>query len=149
MKRFLYLTIVLALGVAGCSQGNAPTAAPPDASISLAIEPEPVTVGESTLMVTLRDGSGDAVDGATLNVQGNMDHAGMAAVERVVNVSSSGEYTVPFEWTMGGGWTIIVTASLPDNGGEVSQTFDTFVEAVSSESIIRQGANSGDDSMSD
>jgi hypothetical protein len=40
---------------------------------------------------------------------------------------------------MGGGWEVKVTAKLPNNAGEASQTFKLFVEAVSKQSIVNQG----------
>jgi hypothetical protein len=44
---------------------------------------------------------------------------------------------------MGGGWIITVTAQL-SGGGEVSKTFDFFVDAVSSESIINRSNDKND-----
>lgn len=134
--------LLIALMLAGCAQAN--TASPPapvDASMTMRAEPEPLAVGETTLIVTLTDGSGAPIDGATLNIHGDMDHEGMVAVVREVSESADGEYRVPFEWSMGGGWIVTVTAQLPENSGQLTQTFEYFVEAVSSESIINQHAN--------
>jgi hypothetical protein len=79
-----------------------------------------------------------------------MDHAGMESVDREVKESTNGVYRVPFEWTMGGGWIVGVTAQLPNNGGEISKTFEFFVEAVSSESVIhRPGAEATAESSMD
>lgn len=128
------------LAVAGCAQATQPTAAPPDVQIKLACVPEPPAVGESTLVITLTEGEGTPVDGASIHVEGNMDHAGMDPSNGETSTGSNGEYRVPFEWTMGGDWLVTVTATLPD-GGEVSQTFPVFVEAVSSNSIIHQSDN--------
>ncbi|MBZ0283824.1 MAG: FixH family protein [Anaerolineae bacterium] len=108
-----------------------------DVDIAIRVEPEPLTVGKSTLIITLTDSSDSHVDGAKLQIQGNMDHAGMTPVNRETSESSNGEYHVPFEWTMGGGWIVTVTAELP-NGGEANDTFEFFVEAVSSESVINR-----------
>ena len=122
----------------GCGQQITPTATPIPVEISLRAEPEALAVGSTTLIVRLTDASGTPIDGATLQVHGDMDHEGMAPVDREVSESASGEYRVPFEWSMGGGWIVTVTAQLPDNGGEVSESFDFFVEAISSESIINR-----------
>ena len=45
---------------------------------------------------------------------------------------------------MGGGWIVDVTATLPDNGGVASETFELFVEAVSSDSIINRSDDEGE-----
>lgn len=140
MKNILLLFIAgfILLILTACGQPSAAMTVPVDVDIAVRVEPEPLAVGETTLIVTLTNGSGSHIDGAKLQVHGNMDHAGMMPVDREVNESANGEYRVPFEWTMGGGWIVTVTAQLPNNGGEISKTFEYFVEAVSSESIINQ-----------
>lgn len=137
LKAFLSLVMLAAILVA-CGQQTTPTATPIPVEISLRAEPEALAVGSTTLVVRLTDVSGTPIDGAALQVHGDMDHEGMAPVDREVSESVSGEYRVPFEWSMGGGWIVIVTARLPNNGGEVSERFDFFVEAISSESIINR-----------
>lgn len=136
--------MLLALLLAACGPQNEPTPAPPDLDLSVQVEPDPPAVGEAVLIITIKDASGSPVDGATLQVHGDMDHEGMTPVDREVSESAGGEYRVPFEWTMGGGWIVTVTAQLPDGGGTVSETFDFFVEAVSSESIINRSRDQGD-----
>jgi YtkA-like len=140
MKAVLMLVMLLlvSLVMVACGEQSAAPPASLDINMVARVEPEPPAVGESTLIVTLKDASSAPIDGAMLRVQGNMEHAGMAAVNREINQSSNGEYRIPFEWSMGGGWVVEVTAQLPNNGGETSKTFEFFVEAVSSESIINR-----------
>jgi hypothetical protein len=109
-----------------------------DITMTLAAGDEPFAIGETQLVVTLMQADGTPIDDAELQVVGNMDHAGMIPVERAVRGGEAGRYTVPFEWTMGGGWIVTVTATLPDNGGQISRDFEFFVEAVSRQSIINQ-----------
>lgn len=134
----LFSVVMLSLLLVACGQQNAPTAPPVDVDMSVQAEPEPLAVGETTLIVTLKDASNAPIDGATLQVHGDMDHEGMTTVDREVSQSVNGEYRVPFEWTMGGGWIVTITAQLPGNSGEITETFDFFVEAVSSESVINR-----------
>jgi hypothetical protein len=143
MKPGIVLLIIFsaALALTACQQPGDATPAPVDVRISMRVEPEPLAVGDATLIITLTDASGAPVDGAALNVHGDMDHEGMVPVIRETSDSANGEYRVPFEWTMGGGWIITVTVSLPA-GGQLSDTFEYFVEAASSESIINQHASS-------
>ncbi|MCC6614122.1 MAG: FixH family protein [Anaerolineae bacterium] len=134
--------LLLSLILAACGQQAAPPT-PIDVDMSVRAEPESLAVGEAALLVTLKDADGSPIDGARLQVHGDMDHEGMTPVDREVSESTNGEYRVPFEWTMGGGWIVTVTAQLP-GGGEITQTFDFFVEAVSSESVINRGGRSDD-----
>lgn len=138
MNHIWSLLVLVGLVLAACGQQNATPPASLDIDIVARVEPELPAVGESTLIVTLKDASGAPIDGARLRVQGNMDHAGMVTINREIDQSSNGEYQIPFEWTMGGGWVVEITAQLPNNGGEASKTFEFFVEAVSSESIINR-----------
>lgn len=134
----LALGVVLIVMMASCGPQDTPVTTAGDVQMTLRVEPEALAVGDTTLIVTLKDAAGQPIDGATLTVHGNMDHEGMMPVDRETSDSTDGEYRVPFMWTMGGGWIVTVTATLPDNRGDASQSFEFFVEAVSSESIINQ-----------
>lgn len=141
LKTLLFLALVI-LMMTGCGQQTAVSTATRDIKITVRVEPEPLAIGPAILIVTLTDANGSPVDGANLLIHADMDHEGMMPIDREVSESSSGEYRVPLEWTMGGSWIVSVTARLSD-GSEVRQKFDFFVEAVSSESIINRqsGAN--------
>ncbi len=137
----IYTAVILGLLIAiltACGGQTDNTTPTTNVEISVIIEPDPPSMGESTLIVTLKDSDGNAINGATLKVHGDMDHAGMSPVDREVSASTNGEYRVPFEWTMGGGWVVTISAQLPNNGGKVEKTVNYFVEAVSSGSIINQ-----------
>ena len=134
----LFAPALMLLILTACGQQSAAMMSSVDVDITLQVGPEPLSVGETTLLIALTDSSGSRVDGAKLQVHGDMDHAGMTAVNREANESTNGIYRVPFEWTMGGGWIVTVRAQLPD-GSEISKTFEFFVGAVSSESIINLG----------
>lgn len=136
--RTLSAVLLLALLLVACGRQNAPTTTPASIDMAVRAEPEPLAVGETTLIVTLRDASAAPIEGAVLKVHGDMDHEGMTPVDREARAGAGGEYRVPFEWTMGGGWIVTITAQLPDSGGEFTKTFNFFVEAVSSESVINR-----------
>ncbi len=137
----LFIILLLSLLLGACGQQSAPTATPVNVDMSVRVEPEPLAVGEAMLIVSLKDVSGSSINGATIQARGDMDHEGMVPVVGEVGESTNGEYHVPFEWTMGGGWFVTITAQLPDNGGEISETFDFFVEAASSDSIINRNSD--------
>lgn len=134
-RLFCLLLIVIA---AACGSPGAATVEPGDITMTLRVEPEQLAVGEASLILTLKDSAGRPVDGAVVQIHADMDHEGMAAIDRETSNGSDGEYRLPVEWTMGGGWIVEVRAELPNNGGEIVETFDFFVEAVSSESVINR-----------
>lgn len=136
--KMMFGVLMFALLTAACGPQSAPPPTPADVDMSLRAEPEPPAVGDATLIVTLKDASGAPVDGAALKAHGDMDHAGMMPVDGETSESAAGEYRVPFKWTMGGGWIVTITAQLPNNGGEITKTFNFFVEAVSGESIVNR-----------
>lgn len=136
----------LTIALAACGQSNGSSGAAVDIDVAVRAEPEQLAVGETTLVVTLTDATGAPVDGASVRAHGDMDHEGMEPIDGEASSGNHGEYRVPFAWTMGGGWIVTVTAKLSD-GSETSQTFEFFVEAISSESVInRQSASSTDGS---
>lgn len=140
MKQISLILILTFILTACGAQNTAPSTE--DVTIEFAIMPDPPAVGESTLMITLRDADGTAIDGAVVSVHGDMDHEGMTPVEGEISDSHEGVYHVPFAWTMGGGWILNVSATLPDNRGIVTGQFETSVGAISQDSIINQtGAN--------
>ena len=76
------------------------------ADIQLEMSVTDALVGETTLLVTVKDEDGKAIDNpGALSIRGDMDHAGMVPVFAEAAAAVNGVFTVPFEWTMGGGWT--------------------------------------------
>jgi hypothetical protein len=136
MKHIILIFVSVFL-LAACGAQNT-TQVVTDIVIDLAVEPSPPAVGAATLLITVSDSNGTAIDGATVAVIGNMDHVGMAAVAGEATQGVDGVYAVPFEWTMGGGWILDVTVILPDNRGIATARFEEFVGAVSSESIVNR-----------
>lgn len=123
-KIVLFLLILVAL--AGCRQSAQPTPESPGLNITVAVEPEPAQVGESVLVITIRDRRDAPAAGVAVEARGDMNHAGMVPVIGSGETDAEGVVRVPFEWTMGGDWIVTVTAALAD-GTSVSQTFDFSV----------------------
>lgn len=137
MRKMLLLGTLL-LVLAGCRESIVATTAPSDVTVTMRVDPDPPSVGASTLYVTLKHMDGSPIDNAHLDVRGDMDHAGMMPIIGEANGSTNGEYAIPFAWSMGGGWKVTVTVTLPSQQGEINQTFDFFVEAISQNSIINR-----------
>jgi hypothetical protein len=125
MQRLLFLLLVLCFVLIGCRQNSEPS---PNANVQIDVryEPDPPTAGEGTIIVTLRDASGSPIDNATLDLRGDMNHAGMVPVLQQVSESENGEYLVLFDWNMGGDWILTVTATLAD-GSTAEERFDVNV----------------------
>ncbi|MBK8024939.1 MAG: FixH family protein [Chloroflexi bacterium] len=111
-----------------------------DVTVAIKVEPDPPAVGEANLRITLTGAGGAPIDGANVRARGDMDHAGMTPVLGETTQSQNGVYEVPFNWSMGGGWIVEVTATLPDNRGIAQEKFEFFVSAVSADSVINSDA---------
>ena len=85
-----------------------------DATI-VSIAPAPPAVGEAVITLAVRDTDGNPLEGATIEVEGTMTHAGMKPVIVETEALGGGRYaTKGFAFTMGGDWVIIVRARLAD-----------------------------------
>lgn len=120
---------MLVLSTASCQrasqqQGGDQT---PDVTMALTVAPDPATVGATQLTVTLADQAGQAIDGATVRLKGDMSHAGMQPVLADASGAGDGLYTADFTWTMAGDWFVTVTATLPD-GRTIVRRFDLVVQ---------------------
>lgn len=122
MRHWQLIVLIAAAILSGCRQQAAPVADVSDLNVELQVTPEDPTVGEAELLVTVTDGEGNPIDDATVSVRGDMSHAGMVPVLGDVEGGENGVYSIPFEWTMAGDWTVEVTVELAD-GTTANQTF--------------------------
>ena len=126
-KPWALTMLILLVTLTGCRESAQQQAINTTSGITIELKPGySAQVGETTLTVILIDAQGALVEGATVRVRGDMNHAGMVPVNAETAESSGGEYTVPFEWTMGGDWIVTVEATLAD-GTVVTRTFDTTI----------------------
>lgn len=73
------------------------------------------TVGPSTVTVFVLNPDGSGVTGASVEVTGDMTHAGMVPVISSAEETRAGEYaTETFEFTMAGDWILTTDVTLPD-----------------------------------
>jgi hypothetical protein len=116
------LALLTALFAAGCRQ-SAPTSTTADSlQVAVTAEPNPPVSGKAQLVIIVKDASGSPVSDATVSARGDMTHAGMVPVIRDNVIGTNGIYSVPFEWTMGGDWSVDVTVRLRD-GTATTRTF--------------------------
>lgn len=123
--RFIPLLLLIPLILVGCRESQQESTDTADLLIDIAYEPDPPSAGEATLLVFVTDADGSAVDDATVEVLGDMTHAGMMPELREIEGGEDGLYRVPFTWTMGGDWILTVTATLPD-GASAEREFEVF-----------------------
>lgn len=117
MKHFLRVAmLVCALSLSACRQSAQPTPTPdPDIQLEWLNANRPLRVGSDVLVFTLRNARAEPIQGAVIEVRGDMTHAGMIPVDgKAEGGTEDGRYVVPFEWTMGGDWIVTVRATLPD-----------------------------------
>jgi hypothetical protein len=108
---WLWLGLILVLLLAGCARGGRDL---PDVQVDLAVVPSPPRIGPASILVRLRDASGQPISGATMELEGNMNHAGMVPVLAQALEVAAGQYQAGLEFTMAGDWFILVRADLPD-----------------------------------
>lgn len=122
----LLFIIFMALALSACT----PTTAAPvqnKAGLDLSLDQQPLNGMQQGLTFTLVDKDKKPVDGATVEIEGNMNHPGMAPVMLKAEGKGNGKYTANIQYTMGGEWSLTVTAKTPA-GDSVVKTFSTEVK---------------------
>ena len=119
--------LLLFLLLAGCSRGVGDL---PDVAVDLFVEPSPPRIGPVTVTVALRDAGGQPITGASVDLEGNMNHAGMVPVFADAVEVAPGRYQADLEFTMGGDWFILVRADLPDGRSMERQIDVPGVDAI-------------------
>jgi hypothetical protein len=102
----LVLIITFALGAGGCR--TPPYAADSSVTIDYEITPQPPHVGPATVTLKILDAAGDPVPGASVHLEGNMTHAGMAPTFAEAHEITTGKYRATLDFSMGGDWIIVV-----------------------------------------
>ena len=85
-----------------------------DVRIACTLQPQPPVVGPATAAIELKDASGAPLQGATLSVEGNMNHAGMVPSFATVRETGDGRYEAKLQLTMPGDWFLLVEGKLTD-----------------------------------
>lgn len=106
--------------VGGCQRAEQPAV---KAEIQVEIEPSPPKVGQADLAIKLTDGAGQPLSVGALEVEGNMNHAGMKPVFTTLREAKPGQYVGTIEFTMGGDWFLLLTGQLAD-GRQIDEKVD-------------------------
>ena len=102
--------LITLLILTGCRVSNRTDSA----SLLITLPDAKPALGQSTLTVVVQTPDGKPIDNATIEITGDMTHAGMAPVFGKVQDGKDGRYSVPFDWNMGGDWVLTIKATLPD-----------------------------------
>jgi len=122
--RLWALLILVALCPAACRRQ--PIAA---SDIRLELQASEFQVGATTLLVTVTDKDGKSIaQPGKLSIRADMSHAGMVPVVAESDQAANGVFTLPFEWTMGGGWIVEASLTLA-NGAVASETFEFEIDS--------------------
>ena len=116
--RLTALFVLVLLACAACRQQQLSAT-----GLQLRMTASDTLVGETTLVVAVVDLKGRPIENpGTLTVRADMNHAGMVPVFAEAETAIDGIFTLPFKWTMGGGWIVEASLTLA-NGDVASQTF--------------------------
>ena len=107
---------LLAAFLLGCGVASDRSSKPPAANVEWTLSPTPAAVGPAVLEFRVLDSAGRRVNGASLRVEAQMSHPGMAPVIASTSELTPGTYRADLQLTMPGDWVVLVTGSLP--GGE-------------------------------
>lgn len=93
------------------------------ATLEWRVDPNPPKRGPATVTIHLEDEDGNPRQGADLELEGNMNHAGMVPVFSDLSETEPGTYVSDgFAFTMGGDWILTVRGTLAD-GTSFEETF--------------------------
>jgi hypothetical protein len=107
------LTLIAWLIASGCRQE--PTADDPRSiQVVVQVHPAPPRVGPAIATVILSDAGGNRIRDAAIQVEGDMNHAGMRPEFGTGREVEPGRYEAPLQFTMGGDWFLLVDAYLAD-----------------------------------
>ncbi|NOK62627.1 MAG: hypothetical protein GFH27_549333n115 [Chloroflexi bacterium AL-W] len=111
IQHYFLLACLLLLAACSRNTGGQDLA---DVNVDLMINPDPPAMGVSVVTIILEDLSNVPIEGATVELEGNMNHAGMAPVFSEASETAPGRYEADLDFTMGGDWFMIVRAQLSD-----------------------------------
>ena len=111
LVRAAFLAVIGVAFLTACSGGGSGEGG---LSVSFRLDPAPPTVGSVALELRLIDPEGKPVIGATVEVEANMNHAGMVPTFATLIETSDGRYDGDVEFTMGGDWFLLMKATLAE-----------------------------------
>ena len=115
LRELFLLAAASSVMIGACHKpSDKPSDGPQGVSIEQSIAPQPVRSGDETVSIRLADASGQPLSHARIQVEGDMDHPGMAPVFSDAEETAPGSYRAPLTFTMGGDWVVLLHITLAD-----------------------------------
>jgi hypothetical protein len=114
------LACAVLLPMTSCRQPAAPDS---ELIVKSEISPSPAHVGPATITVQLSDPSMKPVTGASIGIEADMSHAGMAPAFSKSKEDGSGRYRGDIVFSMAGDWAILLHIALA-NGTKIERQID-------------------------
>jgi hypothetical protein len=113
---FLGISFVL-----GCRPKEA--AADLNTQATVSFDPSPPSVGVTSLKVSLTDAAGKPIRLGHIDVEGDMNHAGMEPAFGKLEETEPGHYVGKIDFTMGGDWILLLSGQR-EGGGAFEKKID-------------------------
>jgi len=129
VKKIIAL-VTAALLIAGCSskdkesKTSSSVAGPQDIAITTAFTPDPPQKGRDALTVTLKDGTGAPIKGATVKIDTTMPSMSMSGPSVVARDNGDGRYTAQLTLQYATNWQFAVSAKAAGKKGVAQVTAD-------------------------
>jgi len=111
MRKMIFISMLVALSVLLAACGSAATPAPTSSkpvNIKFETNPNPATMGDMELVLTITDANGQPIEGAKLDV--SVDHTDMSGMgmSGLATDQGSGKYSIKANFVMSGNWKLTV-----------------------------------------
>jgi len=106
---FISLLVVLSALLTACGSAAAPAAtSSKPVNIKMEISPNPATMGDTELILTITDANGDPIEGAKVDV--SADHTDMSGMNMsgAATEQGDGKYAINADFSMSGNWKLKV-----------------------------------------
>ncbi|MGZ9225284.1 MAG: FixH family protein [Anaerolineales bacterium] len=107
---FISMLVVLSVLLAACGGGGALADATPAKPVNIKLEtnPSPAIMGDMELVLTITDGDGNPIEGATVDVSADhIDMTGMG-MSGLATEQGGGRYSINANFSMSGNWKLTV-----------------------------------------
>ena len=107
---FINMFVLLSVVLAACGSSAAPAESTSTKQVNIKVEsnPNPATMGDMELILTITDVSGNPIEGATVDV--SVDHTDMTGMSMsgLATDQGGGKYSIKANFEMSGNWKMTV-----------------------------------------
>jgi hypothetical protein len=107
---FINMFVLLSVVLAACGSSATPVESTSTKQVNIKVEsdPNPVTIGDMELILTITDVSGNPIEGATVDV--SVDHTDMTGMSMsgLATNQGGGKYSIKANFEMSGNWKMTI-----------------------------------------